>query len=84
MKKLLVTIQLELDIPDTWDLVDHPDQVQAIKMDNGQYMHMSFLPMMTTEFKAGAEWSSECPDKFTEEVLDMVADEEVLMKLELN
>jgi len=38
--------------------------------------------MMTSDFKAGAEWSSECPDEFTEEVLDMVADEEVLMKLE--
>lgn len=84
MKKLLVTIQVELDIPDTWDLVDHPDQVQAIKMGNGQYMHMSFLPMLTKDFKAGAEWSSECSDEFTNEVLDMVADEEVLMKLELN
>lgn len=82
MKKLLVTIQLELDIPDTWDLVEHPDQVQAIKMDNGQYMHMSFLPMMTRDFKSGSEWSSECTDEFTNEILDMVADEDVLMKLE--
>ncbi|MGQ3090809.1 MAG: hypothetical protein ACT6RZ_10985 [Methylophilus sp.] len=82
MKKLIVTIQVELDIPDTWDLVEHPDQVQAIKMDDGQYMHMSFLPMMTRDFNEDAEWSSECSDEFTESVLDMVADEEVYMKLE--
>ncbi|HSH86808.1 MAG: hypothetical protein ACAH08_01515 [Methylophilus sp.] len=82
MKKLIVTIQVELDIPDTWDVVEHPDQVQAIKMDDGQYMHMSFLPMMTRDFNEDAEWSSECSDAFTDAVLDMVADEEVYMKLE--
>jgi len=82
MKKLLVTIQVELDIPDTWEVVEHPDQVQAIKMDDGQYMHMSFLPMMTKDFNEDAEWSSECSDEFTEKVLDMVSDEDVYMKLE--
>jgi hypothetical protein len=82
MRKLLVTIQVELDIPDTWNLVEHPDQVQAIKMDDGQYMHMSFLPMMTRDFAENAEWSSECAEEFTEKVLDMVADEEVYMKLD--
>jgi len=82
MKKLLVTIQVELDIPETWELVEHPDQVQAIKMDDGQYMHMSFLPMMTKDFNEDAEWSSECSDEFTEKVLDMVSDEDVYMKLE--
>lgn len=82
MRKLLVTIQVELDIPDTWDLVEHPDEVQAIKMDDGQYMHMSFLPMMTRDFNEDAEWSSECSDEFTEKVLDMVAEEDVYMKLD--
>ncbi len=84
MKRLLVNIQLEMDIPEDWEIVDHPDAIQSIKMPDGQYMYMSFLPMLTKEFKAGAEWNSECPDSFTEEVLDMVLDEEVVMKLELN
>lgn len=82
MKKLLVTVQVELDIPDTWNLVEHPDEVQAIKIDDGRYMYMSFLPMFTSDPKEGAEWSSECSDEFTNKLLDMVADEEVLMKLE--
>jgi len=82
MRKLLVTIQVELDIPNNWELVEHPDQVQAIKMDDGQYMHMSFLPMLTTDFVEDAEWSSECSDEFTESILDMVADEEVFMKVD--
>lgn len=82
MKKLLVTVQVELDIPDSWTLVEHPDEVQAIKLDDGQFMYMSFLPMFTKDPHQGAEWSSECPDAFTESLLDMVADEEVLMKFE--
>lgn len=82
MRKLLVTIQLELDIPNNWELVEHPDQVQAVKMDDGQYMHMSFLPMLTRDFSKEAEWSSECPDEFTESILDMVADEVVYMKVD--
>lgn len=82
MKKLLVSVQVELDVPDTWHLVEHPDGVQAIKLEDGRFMHMSFLPMFTTDANEGAEWSSECTDAFTETLLDMVADEEVLMKIE--
>ncbi len=82
MKKLLVTVQLEMDVPDTWNLVEHPDDVQAIKLEDGRFMYMSFLPMFTTDANAGAEWSSECTDAFSDEILDMVADEEVLMKFE--
>lgn len=84
MKKLLVNIQLEMDVPNDWELVEHPDSIQSIKMSDGTYMYMSFLPMLTKDFKAGAEWSSECSDDFTEEVLDMVADEEVALKWEPN
>ena len=34
------------------------------------------------DFAENAEWSSECAEEFTEKVLDMVADEEVYMKLD--
>lgn len=84
MKKLLVTIKLELEIPDDWELVEHPDEIQALKIADNQYMYMSFLPMLTTQFDQGADWSSECSDEFSDEVLDMVIDEDVMMKLELN
>ncbi|MGP1718197.1 MAG: hypothetical protein ACTS9Y_13540 [Methylophilus sp.] len=82
MKKLLVNVQLEMDVPDAWDLVEHPDDVQAIKLEDGRFMYMSFLPMFTEDPKAGAEWSSECTEELSDEILDMVADEEVLMKFE--
>ncbi len=84
MKKLLVNIQLEMDVPDDWKLIEHPDSIQAVQMSDGTYRYMSFLPMLTKELHAGAEWSSECSDDFTEEVLDMVADEEVVMKWDSN
>lgn len=82
MKKLLVAVQVELEVPDSWDLVEHPDEVQAIKLEDGRFMYMSFLPMFTTDPKEGAEWSSECSEEFSDELLDMVTDEEVLMKFE--
>lgn len=82
MKKLLVTIKLEMEIPEDWALVEHPDEIQAIKMNDGRYMYMSFLPMLTEQFSQGSEWSSECSDAFSDEVLNMVVDEDVMMKLE--
>lgn len=82
MRKLLVTIQLELDIPNNWELVEHPDGVQAIKMDDGQFMDMTFLPMLTRDFIEDAEWSSECSDEFTESILDMVTSENVHMTVD--
>jgi hypothetical protein len=84
MKKLLVTIKLEMEIPDDWELVEHPDEIQALKMDDGNYMYMSFLPMLTKQFVEGSEWSSECTDEFSDEVLNMVLEEDVIMKLEPN
>lgn len=82
MKKLLVAVQVELEVPDSWDLVEHPDEVQAIKLEDGRFMYMSFLPMFTADPKEGAEWSSECSEEFSDDLLDMVTDEEVLMKFE--
>ena len=84
MKKLLVTIKLEMEIPEDWELVEHPDEIQAVKIADDSYMYMSFLPMLSKQFKQGSEWSSECSDEFSDEVLDMVTDEDVMMKLELS
>jgi predicted house-cleaning noncanonical NTP pyrophosphatase (MazG superfamily) len=44
-------------------------------------MYMSFLPMFTKELVPESEWTSECSEKFTEEVVEMVQDEEVEMKI---
>jgi hypothetical protein len=84
MKKLEVTIRLEMEIPDDWEVTEHPDAVSVLKIANNEYMYMSFLPMLTKQFSEGASWTSECTQAFSNEVLDMVLDEDVSMKLVLN
>jgi hypothetical protein len=42
---------------------------------------MSFLPMFTKELEPESEWTSECSAEFAEEVVEMVQDEEVDMKI---
>jgi hypothetical protein len=84
MKRLKVTIDLDMDIPEDWDIVDHPDGVPVLSIGDGKYMYMSFLPMFTEELEPESNWTSECPDEFSTEVLDMVQSEEVAMKLVVN
>ena len=81
MKKLQVTITLDMDIPENWTLTDHPDGVPVLTLDDGRYMYMSFLPMFTEDLEPDSDWTSECSDQFSAEVVEMVQGEEVKMKL---
>lgn len=84
MKRLKVTINLDMDIPEEWTLVEHPDGVPVLTLGDGRYMYMSFLPMFTKELEPESEWTSECSAEFAEEVVEMVQDEEVDMKIIAN
>ena len=84
MRKLKVTIELEMDVPDTWALLDHPDGVPVLAIGDDKYMYMSFLPMLTDQLEPESYWTSECPEEFTKDVLDMVQDEQVTMTLVVN
>jgi hypothetical protein len=84
MKKLQVTITLDMDIPEEWTMVDHPDGVPVLDIGDGRYMYMSFLPMFTRELDPESNWTSECSTEFSEEVLEMVQGEEVEMKIIVN
>ena len=84
MKKLQVTITLDMDIPEEWTMVDHPDGVPVLDIGDGRYMYMSFLPMFTKELDPESNWTSECSTQFAEEVVDMVQGEDVEMKMIVN
>ena len=45
MKKLNVTIKLEMSVPDDWDLVETSEGGHVLKLPNGQ-----FLDVLPTEF----------------------------------
>ena len=84
MKKIQVSITLDMDVPDEWMMLEHPDGVPVLEIGDGRYMYMSFLPMFTNELNPESSWTSECSDKFSEEVVGMVQDEDVKMKIVVN
>jgi hypothetical protein len=84
MKKLQVTITLDMDIPESWALLDHPDGVPVLAVGDGNYMYMSFLPMFTKELEPESSWTSQCSDKFSDEIVEMVQGEDVKMKVIVN
>ena len=84
LRKLKVTIELDMDIPDEWSLLDHPDGVPVLAIGDGKYMYMSFLPMFTEELEPESTWSNQCSDEFASEVVEMVQGEDVTMKLVVN
>lgn len=81
MKKLQVAINLDMDIPDEWTLLEHPDGVPVLALGDGRYMYMSFLPMFTQELVPESAWTSDCSEDFSEQVIAMVQGEEVEMKV---
>ena len=70
MKKLTLTIQAELEIPDNWELVEHSTGVFVLKVGD-QFVDFDITPLVTASDDVEATWSDEDED-FTEEILDMV------------
>lgn len=75
MKKLNITIQLEMSVPDDWELATTSEGGQVLKLPNGQFMDMAIEPM----FAADPEdtWTSTGDDDVLNDVLDMIESEDV-------
>lgn len=75
MKKLFVTIQLELSVPDDWELADTSEGTPVLKLPDDQYLDFAVEPL----FASNPEdmWTSTQDDDQLEEILAMVESEEV-------
>ena len=78
MKKLVLHLHAELEIPDDWELVEHSG-VQVLKVGN-RYVDFDIAPLATTSAAPDATWSDEDP-KFTEKILDTVTGLDVQMEV---
>ena len=74
-KKLAVTIRLEMDVPDSWEVVRTADGVEILQLAPDQFMDLTFEPMVTRDVEG--EWSNAVSDEFMDELLDMVESEDV-------
>lgn len=75
MKKLNVTIQVEMSVPDDWELVDTSEGTPVIKLPDGKYMDIAIEPLFATDPEA--LWSSTEDEDVLDDILDMVDTEVV-------
>jgi len=76
MKKLNVTIQLEMTVPDDWELVATSEGTPVIKLPDGKFMDIAIEPLFATDPED--LWSSTEDDNLLDDILDMVETEEVM------
>jgi len=79
MKNIVVTIKLELEVPDEWELVKSSDGVEVLRMGNGQFLDLTFEPMVTEDLEG--TWTNTVADGFIDELLDMVVSEDVIYEI---
>ena len=70
MKNLTVTIRAELEVPDNWELVEHPSGMQVIRIGD-HFVDFDLAPLTTKSTSPDAEWSDVDQD-LVEEVLDAI------------
>lgn len=56
MKKLVVKIHAELEVPDDWELARHPSGISVLKIGD-HYVDFDLTPLATTSDDPDAEWS---------------------------
>ena len=75
MKKLNVTIKLEMSVPDDWELVQTSEGGQVLKLPNQQFLDLAIEPLFATDPEE--TWSSTEDDEALNDILDMVESESV-------
>ena len=48
MKKLTITLQLELTVPDDWAVVDTSEGTPVLKLPDGRYLDIAVEPLFAT------------------------------------
>ena len=75
MKKLHVTIKLEMSVPDDWELVETSEGTPVLKLPDGQFLDMAIEPLFADNPEE--TWSSTQDEEALNDILDMIESEEV-------
>ena len=78
-KKLRVNIELEMTVPDDWQIAETEEGIGVLKLSDGRFLDLTFEPMVATEL-AGA-WTNDVTDDFMNDLFDMVDSESVTYDL---
>lgn len=75
MKKLNVTISLEMSVPDDWELIETSEGTPVIQLPDGQFLDLAVEPLFASDPED--TWSSAEDEDTLNDILDMVESEEV-------
>jgi len=75
MKKLSVTIQLDMSVPEDWELVETSEGTPVLQLSNGQFLDIAIEPLFATNPEE--TWASTDNEDTLNDFLDMVDSEEV-------
>lgn len=75
MKKLNITITLEMSVPEDWELIKTSEGGQVLKLPNQQFLDLAIEPLFATDPEE--TWSSTEDDDALNDILDMVESEVV-------
>ena len=70
MKKLTIHIHAELEIPNDWEIVEHPSGIQVLKIGD-RFVDFDIAPLATDSLLPESTWSDE-DEQLTEKILDAV------------
>lgn len=70
MKTLTVLIRAELEVPDAWELAEHPSGAQVLKI-GAEFVDFDIAPLATRSSDPEAEWT-DADSTTVSEVLDRV------------
>lgn len=76
MKKLNVTIQLEMSVPDDWELVETSEGTPVLKLPNNQFLDLAIEPLFATDPED--TWSTSEDEETLNDILDLIESEEVV------
>ena len=79
MKKLRVTITVEMSVPDNWELTTTSEGGQVVKLPDGQYLDLAIEPLFASDPED--TWSSTDDDAVLNDILDMVESEVVAYEI---
>ena len=75
MKKLRVTLELEMSVPEDWELVNTSEGTPVLRLPNGTFLDLTVEPLFASDPEE--TWASTDKDEALNEILDMVDSEVV-------
>lgn len=75
MKKLTITLQLELEVPDDWTVVDTSEGTPVVKLPDGRYLDLAAEPLFATDPED--TWSTTDDEDEADEFFGRVVGEQV-------